>query len=203
MKAPVAVAVAIAIGLIILSGYFFPIPFLESIRITLLGWAVSLIGVATLIGIVYLIKNQWRSMRSKEQKNFYSPVLIFTFLITLVAGLVLTPASSGFQKVITSIQVPIETSLLAVVSVVLIMAGFRLIKQKKGWMSVVFLVSAILYLLIGSGIIFTNDGINDGLVGFLHRLPIAGGRGILIGVALGSLVTGLKIIFGAERPYSG
>ena len=34
-------------------------------------------------------------------------------------------------------------------------------------------------------------------------IPLAGGRGILLGVALGSLVTGLRILFGVDRPYSG
>jgi hypothetical protein len=28
-------------------------------------------------------------------------------------------------------------------------------------------------------------------------------RGILIGVALGALTTGLRVLFGADRPYGG
>jgi len=30
-----------------------------------------------------------------------------------------------------------------------------------------------------------------------------GARGILLGVALGTLTTGLRILFGADRPYGG
>jgi hypothetical protein len=37
----------------------------------------------------------------------------------------------------------------------------------------------------------------------LNSLPVAGARGILLGVALGSLTTGLRILIGADRPYSG
>jgi hypothetical protein len=203
MKAPFAAAVAIAIGLIILAGYFLPFPLLQSVRTVLLGWAVSLIGVAAIVGIVHLISNQWSSLRSPAKGKGYSVVLILSFLITLLAGLVLTPAHPVFQKIITQVQVPIEASLLAVVSVILVLAGVRLFQKKKGWMAAVFLLSAILYLLIGSGLLFAGSAGSSGFAGFLLRLPLAGGRGILIGVALGSLVAGIKILFGAERPYNG
>lgn len=203
MKAPIAAAIAISVGLIILAGYFLPFPLLQSVRAVLLGWAVSLIGVGVIIGVVNLILNQWRSIRSKSQPIVYSVLLILSFLLTLLFGLVLTPANPGFQRVVTAIQIPVEASLLASISVVLILAGFRLLQKKKGWMAVVFLVSAIVYLLIGSGIIFAGSVSGNGLGAFLIRLPIAGGRGILLGVALGSLVAGIKILFGAERPYNG
>jgi hypothetical protein len=36
-----------------------------------------------------------------------------------------------------------------------------------------------------------------------QRLASAGARGILIGVALGTLTTGLRILFGSDRPYGG
>jgi cytochrome bd-type quinol oxidase subunit 2 len=203
MKAPFAAAVAIAIGLIILAGYFLDFPILQSVRTVLLGWAVSLIGVAAIVGIVHLIRNQWKNLRSPAKGRGLSVVLILSFLITLVAGLVLTPAHPVFQKINTRIQVPVEASLLAVISVILILAGVRLFQRKKGWMAVVFLISAILYLLIGSGILFAGSAAAHGIGAFLMRLPVAGGRGILLGVALGSLVAGIKILFGTERPYNG
>ncbi len=203
MKAPFAAAVAISIGLIILAGYFLDFPILQSVRSVLLGWAVSLIGVAAIVAIVHLIRNQWSNMRSPAKVKGLSVVLILSFLVTLVAGLVLTPAHPAFQKIITGIQVPIEASLLAVISVILVLAGVRLFQKRKGWMAAVFLISAILYLLIGSGLLFAGGAGSDGIGTFILRLPVAGGRGILLGVALGSLVAGIKILFGAERPYNG
>jgi hypothetical protein len=34
-------------------------------------------------------------------------------------------------------------------------------------------------------------------------IALGGARGILIGVALGTLTTGLRVLFGADRPYGG
>jgi prolyl-tRNA editing enzyme YbaK/EbsC (Cys-tRNA(Pro) deacylase) len=38
---------------------------------------------------------------------------------------------------------------------------------------------------------------------FAQVLAAAGARGILLGVALGTLTTGIRILFGADRPYGG
>jgi len=39
---------------------------------------------------------------------------------------------------------------------------------------------------------------------FIAQVLAAGGaRGILIGVALGTLTTGLRVLLGSDRPYGG
>jgi hypothetical protein len=49
----------------------------------------------------------------------------------------------------------------------------------------------------------TGDSSVDPFLAAIRLLPVAGGRGILLGIALGSLMAGLRILFGADRPYSG
>jgi hypothetical protein len=71
-------------------------------------------------------------------------------------------------------------------------------------MIIVFGVSTVLFLLLYSGI-FTS-GLDIAIVkeglGVLQRLPDAGGRGILIGLALGTIATGVRILLGVDRPYN-
>lgn len=54
MRAPFATAVAIGVGLVILLGYFMPIPILQNARSLLLDWAVILSSVALLVAIFNL-----------------------------------------------------------------------------------------------------------------------------------------------------
>ncbi len=71
-------------------------------------------------------------------------------------------------------------------------------------MGVIFVLSAIGFLLVNSGILFGMD--NEMLLNWLpvvNLLPEAGARGILLGVALGSVTTGLRILMGVDRPYGG
>ncbi|NPV57074.1 MAG: hypothetical protein HPY76_10455 [Anaerolineae bacterium] len=205
MRSPLAAAIAIALGLIVLAGYFFPLPILLNVRTLLLGWGVTLLGIATLVGIANLVVVHWRKMRRNGGKDLYSPVLILAFLLTFAAGVWFTPAHPQYQRIVTAIQVPVETSLLALLAVTLAFASLRLVQRRKGWMPVVFLVSAVLFLLLASGMlpVSTNTPVLGDLFAFLNRLPLAGARGILLGVALGSITTGLRILLGADRPYSG
>jgi hypothetical protein len=206
MRAPVTTAVAIAIGLIILLGYFVPVPPLQAIRVILLGWSVTLAGVLLLIGVLNLIGVYWRRFMRGKPADYYSPYLIAAFLITLAAGLWLGPGSSQFQRVVSAIQAPIEASLLGVLAISLSIASLRLLRTRKNLMMIVFTFSVALFLLMGSGFLSglsESIPLFDSLLAALNRLPLAGIRGILLGVALGSLVTGLRILLGVDRPYSG
>jgi hypothetical protein len=198
MRAPFATALAIAIGVIILLGYF--IPAVQPITAVLLEWAVILAGVAGLIGIFGLVGSHFRKLGGGKDKkrDILSIILIMAFFVTLAAGIWLTPADPGFQKVVTAIQVPVETTLLAVLAISLAYACVRLLQNRKGLMPWLFILSALFFLILLSGLLGPVSQIP-----ILNTIPLAGSRGILLGVALGSLVTGLRILFGSDRPYSG
>jgi hypothetical protein len=206
MRAPVAAAIAIAVGLIVLLGYFLPLEeyHLPALRELLIGWGVILAGVATLIAIVNLLSVHWRKLNDAQSPDYYSLVVLLAFLVTFAAGMWFGPAHPQYQKVVTMIQAPIEASLMGLAAVVLLFACIRLVSHRKGMLGAVFLVSALVFLVIGSGLISVGgDPLLGDTLAFLERLPVAGGRGLLIGMALGSLTAGLRILLGADRPYSG
>lgn len=205
MRAPVATVVAIGVGLILMLGYFLPIEPLRSLRTTLLDLAMVLAAVAGLIAILNLAGIHWRRFRAPKGQDPYSAIFLIAFAITFLAALALGPAHPQVQRVITSIQIPVETSLLAVVGISLVYAAIRLFQRRRGLMPVVFLISTLVFLVLASGI---PAGLGDvpfvrDIMAILNRLPMAGARGILLGVALGGLTTGLRVLLGADRPYSG
>lgn len=205
MRSPVVTAVTIAVGLIVLVGYFLSSALIQNVRALLINWGVSLAGVAALIGILNLLVVHWHKASGKENRNPYSLLLLLAFLVTFAAGMWLTPANPGFQHVITSIQVPIETSLMALLAVTLGYASLRLLQRRKGIMGVLFVFSALIFILFLSGFlpVVQQLPLVGGAANLVNRLPIAGGRGILLGIAIGSLMTGLRIFLGADRPYNG
>jgi len=44
---------------------------------------------------------------------------------------------------------------------------------------------------------------SDLIVYFLGLFSHGGARGLLIGIALGTLLTSLRVLFGIDRPYGG
>jgi hypothetical protein len=205
MRAPLSTAIAIGSGLLVLAGAFLPIPALQAVRGTLLGWAVIVAGVAGLIAIFNLLGVHWRRLNTARNRDFYSLFFLLAFVITFVIGFVLGPDNANFQKVVTHIQIPVEASLMAVLTVSLTMASIRMFRRRTGWMPYLFAGSAIVFLIISSGYLSVGQNlplVKDALAA-INTLPVAGARGILLGIALGSLTAGIRVLIGADRPYSG
>lgn len=202
MKSPLATAIAITVGLIILAGYFIVSPMLQNIRFILLDWAVILAGVAGIIGIFSLLRSHWRKIRSRE---FGSWIVILAFLATLIFGLLLGADNPQFQYVVTGIQVPIEASLMSVVLFSLIFAAIRLFQKKKSLMGTIFLISMFVFLVTSSSFLGLAQNVPGlgAVISAIQTLPVAGARGILLGVSLGGIATGVRVLVGAERPYRG
>ncbi len=212
MRAPVAAALAIAFGLIVLLGYFIPpgqaaFFAVVEIRSLIVGGAVTLAGFATLVAILSLVGSHWQKLRAPKNPDRYSFFLLAGFFLAFGYGVYVYVFDPGamidFQRLANAVLVPVEASLMAVLAVVLTLASFRLFQRRRGILSVVFLASGLVFLLFNSGLLHGLLDFPEWLLEVIHLLPVAGGRGILLGIALGSILVGLRILFGAERPYSG
>lgn len=200
------VVIAIAAGLIVLLGYFFGSPGLHALRSPLLDWAVTLSGIAGLVAILNLMFGvHLKRLRENHPRKGYSLIILLSFALTLVSGVFLSPSSTGFQKLVTHVQVPIESSLMAVLAITLVLAALKILQRHRNWMGFVFFLSVVIFLVLNSGILaFTSEvPFLRSILSALHQVPVAGARGILLGVALGSLVTGIRILIGSDRPYNG
>lgn len=200
------IVIAIASGIIVLLGYFIPSPLIQSLRTPLLDWAVILSGIAGLVANINLVFGvHWKRLKDNGSSKGFSFVLFIAFILTLIAGIFLGPSNAGFQKLVTAVQVPIESSLMAVLAITMAFSSIKMLQRQKNWMGFIFFLSVVIFLIINSGVLaFTTDipVISDLLSGF-HQVPVAGARGILLGIALGSLATGIRVLIGSDRPYNG
>jgi hypothetical protein len=201
VKKILSFVITLAVGLLTLAGYFFKAA-LSPIIVRIVAWGILLMGTAAMIGIAALIRSHLMRIVHKEKGFVHSIVLILALLFALIGGFALTTDSPFFRDFILNVQVPIEASLLALLAVTLLYTSIRLIRN-RGWtlMSGAFLCSAIISLILDLGFIRTVDGsFVDSMLAFLERLPMAGARGILFGMALGGLVVGLRALFSMEQP---
>lgn len=205
MRAPISTALAISVGLIVLLGYFFESEVLNNLRRIFLHWAVILAAIALIVGAVNIFLVNWIKLVRKERGGFYSLVLIFSFIVTIGVVGYFGPTAFWSMWIFNYIQVPIESSLMAIIAVILVYALSRLVRRKINLFSLVFL-TVTLFLLLGSTPIIGIElpGLHGpaGLRDLIMRVPvIAGIRGILLGVSLGIVATGLRVLIGADRPY--
>jgi len=206
------VVFAIAAGILVLAGYFIPLPFLTDLRTYLVDTAVILAAFALFVGIFNLLIVHWNKIHLKQKGMAYSVVLIISMVTTFLLGLVLGPQNVWVSNIFNYVQLPVEASLMALLAVTLTYASIRLLRRRLNLLSIVFIVTGLLMLLSTAplpflGNLFVINGVpllSGYLRLFIAQVLAAGGaRGILLGVALGTLTTGLRILFGADRPYGG
>ncbi len=199
----IALILAILTGLIVLVGYF--IPALAPIQEMLLTWAIILAGTATLIGVFNLILVHGNKITKREKGSIYSALLLICLFGTFVFGLALGPDNPNIRLLVDAVIVPVEATLMALLAVTLLYASIRLLRRRTNVMSVVFILTAVLMMFAAATLPFGEISPLSNFIRpwFQHVLALGGARGILIGVALGTLTTGLRVLFGADRPYGG
>jgi hypothetical protein len=202
----ITVAIAIASGLIVLFGYVYPLDTLIQLRVMLTNWAVIVAAMAVFVGVANLVFVHVDKIRRREKNSIYGVLLIASLLVTVLIGIFgeLLGISGSFMKfAVEAIIVPVEASLMAILAVTLVYASIRLLRRRADVMTVIFLVVAILFLI---AMIPTPAGPIPGdflLLQFLHMFSDGGARGLLIGIALGALLTSLRVLLGIDRPYGG
>jgi len=185
--------------------YIFP---LDGLRAWILN--IVMIGAATalVIGVFNLLSVHVKKIRTNDKPAaslLLVIALVFTFIVTLLQAYTkLYPDwLPGSQWLLTNIQLPVESALMGVMAVTLVYAAARLIIHRPNVFSVLF-VATVLVTLMASTQFVLHSGLGALIRNFVsHGLASGGARGILIGVALGTIATGLRILMGVDRPYGG
>ncbi len=196
--------IAIAVGVLILAGYVLPVSGLLSLRVLLLQWAVVLAGFALIVGIANLLLVHWRKIQKGQSGAAYSFLLILAFVASLVVFLIDKPTGRWSLWIFNNIQLPVESSLMAVLAIALVYAGMRLLRRRVNLFTLIFILAVLLVFLgvplFGTGEIVVLRDIRDALI---RIWAVPGARGILFGVALGTIAAGMRVLLGADRPYGG
>ena len=208
-------ATAVATGVIVLLGYFVQIEQIPqgglfatffSLRLLLMRYAVLLAAIALFLGLFNMVSVHWNKVSDQRTGWPYSAILIVAFFLTLVLGLVFGPDSPVVLLLFNYVQLPVEATLSALLVVSLTLAGFRLLSRRRDLISAIFILTTLVVLLGSGPGLISSAGPGYSLIGglrnWLAQVAAAGGaRGVLLGVALGSIVTGMRILMAVDRPY--
>jgi hypothetical protein len=190
-------ALAIAFGLLALLGLLL-VPTLGDL---LTAWAGFLAAVALILGAVNLLGIHARRL---AKGNFYSGVLVLSMIAMLILAVTdfLGLTENGVGIVFENVQVPLEMAMASLLAFFLLFAAFRLLRRQRSRWSVLFIVTVIVIFVGRTPLPFATDGLFSQVEQFISGVFVnAGMRGILIGVALGTIAVGLRILMGSERPY--
>jgi len=114
----------------------------------------------------------------------------------LVADRFLNRGATAF--VFNAIIAPIQSSLGALLAIFLGAAAVRMAQRRRTWGTLWFLLSAIVVLL--TQIPVSPDSVLLPIRQFFDALAMGGLRGLLLGVALGTLAVAFRVLLAIDRP---
>lgn len=206
LKRSLPTAVAIAIGLLVLAAILTPIPLVSTLGTYLIDVAVILAAFALFLGLFNVIRVHTRKIMERQTGWLYSLILVASMLVVLALGL---PAYSGQPSgasqpavhwMFHTILAPIQAALSALLVFMVVTASLRLLRIRN--LESAVMLAVVLLVLIGQVTVGLAPVLPEVKEWILDVPTLAGVRGILLGVAIGAVLTGLRLLLGAERPYN-
>jgi hypothetical protein len=169
----------------------------------LVSWAALVAAFALFLGFVNIFNVHLSRIRLQKSGSIYSIILLIALISTLIVGFYSGgPSSEGGQFIFNFILQPLEATFFALLAVFIAAAAFRALRIRN--METFFFVLFAVIVLLGQvplGIYLWSEFpvVKDWI---LNVPTLAGVRGILLGVALGTIATGLRVLIGTDRPYT-
>lgn len=181
---------------------------------TLAALIVQLVAVtaaiAVLIGILNLLAVHLGRFTHAERGWPYSAlILLVTAGVVVLRILDRAEIWSGdlegeqiSPRAFEAVQVSIESALAGLLVFFLVFAGYRLMRRGVSVWNILF-TSAVVVALVGWIPLGDLEALSD-VREWLVSVPVsAGARGILLGVALGTVTAGVRVLLGQDRALRG
>lgn len=163
------------------------------LRLALVTFAVTIVA-----GIINLLTVHLGRVAGRQRGWVYSIVLLVALIAVIV--LWLTGQDATNRLLLENVQVAIESSLAALALFALVYGGYRLLQRRLSWARALFLLAMMIVLL--GALPLAEAGWMASARDWLFSIPVsAGARGILFGIALGTIVTGVRLLVGQDRSY--
>ncbi len=196
------VALAIGVGLIVLVHQFVANAYLDNIGAFLVAAAAQITAFAVLLGLFNVLAVHLQRVLRHDSNTWSSLVILATAFVVFVLVLPSGGASAASGWIFRYLYRPLEASFLALIVFFIATAAYRALRART-W-ETALLVIAALVVLIGSVPLtdLVTPFFSSAREWVLNVPMTAGVRGIAIGVALGTILTALRLLTGIDRPYS-
>jgi membrane-associated phospholipid phosphatase len=218
MRNKVPVFISAFVGVFMILKYFLTSPVVKSVADELEQWGVVTLSFAIVLGVLNLIKINLKAVMERKTDWGYKLLLLVSMFTMMIAGGVkwyleevqgratnngLPVALHGtlFDFLFDHVYFPLSATIFALLAFYVASAAFRAFRAKN-FLATLLLVAAVIVMIgrvpVGGAIWKGFPWLQEWIMTWPNT---AGQRAIQIGAAIGMIATGLRVIFGIEKPY--
>ena len=198
VKRSVATAIAISVGLFVLLDFFVQNAFIGLVKFVFVRWAIIVAAFAMVLGFFNVLIVHLSKILRFKQGWFYSIFLVLTMMVVLIMGLIEGLQGSLTNRIFQYVLFPLQATIFSLLAFFVASAAYRAFRLRS-WESALLVITGVIVLL---GQVPLWGALTTFKEWILGVPSMAGARGILLGVALGTVSTGLRVLLGIDRPYS-
>lgn len=214
MRREIPLIITAVVGIAYILQYFIPHTPFDKVEHLFSDWLSIIAACAIWLGALNLLKLSLIKVYKRKKDWFFSLVVIASWMTMALVGLLGGPGfqepGTKFDWLYNNIYTPLSATMFAMLAFYVASASYRAFRARN-FQATLLLVSAFLVLSgrvlfdeIVFGFLPADWKILSTMSDFIMQvLNTAGQRAILIGIALGTVSTSLKIILGIERSYLG
>lgn len=195
-----AIIAAVACGLLVLADFFLLDPVIDALGAALIEGVLILAAFALLLGVLNLLGVHAR-MNGAPRSRRYSAILLVALVATFVIGL-LRPASEELAWIFDYLYFPLQATMGALLAFFIVSAAYRAFKLRSV-PALILLVTSLVVLTTQLPFSAALSPLLPAVREWIFAIPVtAGVRGILLGVALGTTATALRVLLAVDHPYA-
>lgn len=197
----ISILITMIIGWFFVLEYFVKAPAINNFAGTISGISTCLLGTFTIVGVGNMTRHHVKNIMKQGKNWMPSIVLLVSCWVPLVIGLAFTRTNPTYAYLYSSLYLPTSQAFFGILSFYILSAAYRTFKTRS-LDSTVLLLAAI-FVMMGNApatsVIWSGFAPLGGWI--LDVCTAAGVRGISIGIAIGSVVTALRVLTGRERRH--
>jgi len=196
--------ICFAFGAALFTIYFLSHPLANelNLNITVNYWQI-IFAFTLIVGVVSFIRITVSNIKRGKERPYRIVSLLGLFAMPVLALIWGIKGDSPFMWVFEFIQVPMQSTVFALLAFFVASASFRGFRARSA-PAAVLLIAALLTLLSRSSLESVIPEFITQLADWIRSNPsMAARRAILIGIGLGSLTTSMRVLLGIERTWLG
>jgi len=204
IRKTVPLVITFLVGLLMIGQWFLNVPSLDELATFLQQWGILIAAFAMGLGSVNIIIRSVHRIQKREGTDWlYAIWLLIVFFLFAITGIGFGPASSQYKYIFNTILQPLSVTMYPATLFFLVSAIYRTFKIRT--------VEGGLFVIVSAIILLANAPIMSASLPFLVTLKswimdvelTAAYRAILLGIGLGAIMLGFRIIFGLETTHLG